>query len=341
MKLLITGGAGFIGSNLVTYLVKKYPRYWLTIFDNFSHGSDIENLEEFLAAKQPIDPMSLDYAKYLIFDRDIRGLTNDWQGLIFDPYSYDIVLHLAALTHVDASICDPKEFTDNNCLGTQAVLDFCVKYKKPLIYYSTDEVYGSCLPYHPTRTGGYMGQPFTEEAPLSPMNPYSVSKAFGDMLVQAYHNTYDIRYMIVRPANCYGPRQHQEKFIPTIIRSVLDGKPVPVYGDGMQERMWVYVEDHCEAVDLLIHKGQWNQVYNIGTDFLLDNGTVARTVAKLTAEKTGLDYRIQSVKDRPGHDRKYWITWDKLKGAVGWEPRTAWELGLQRTVNWYLAKWGK
>jgi len=210
------------------------------------------------------------------------------------------------------------------------VLDFCVKYKKPLIYYSTDEVYGSAG----------RDDRFTEASPLSPQNPYSVSKAFGDHLVQAYHNTYGLKYMIVRPANCYGPRQHQEKFIPTIIRSVLDEKPVPVYGDGGQERMWVYVEDHCKAIDLLLHKGEWNQVYNIGTDTLVDNGTVARKVASLTSERAKLNYRIQSVEDRPGHDRKYCITWDKLRDITGWQPTTSFEdYGIPETVDWYLEKW--
>jgi dTDP-glucose 4,6-dehydratase len=305
-NLLITGCAGFIGSNLTNYLFER--GYNIIGLDKLTYAGNIDNVSDLIGENR------FEFVKY-----DINNI------FMCANKEIDLVINLAAETHVDNSIENSTPFLNTNCLGIQKVLEFC-KYKQiPLIHFSTDEVYGSSV-------NNYK---FTEDDKLNPGNPYSATKAFGDMLIQAYNNTFGLKYIIVRPMNNYGINQHSEKFIPTIINSLLNKKKVPIYGEGMQVRNWLYVEDTCRAIELLINKGEWNNIYNIGTDYWKHNiDTVSSITDKI--KEMNIDYtcNIEHVPDRLGHDNKYRINSSKIND-LGWKPEVSWDDGIERTIKYY------
>lgn len=310
MRILITGGAGFIGSNFILYLLNKYPDYNVINFDALTYASCLENLNEVRHHK------SYRFVKGDITDRHaIESLFKE---------EIDIVVNFAAESHVDRSILDPDIFVKTNVLGTQVLLDASRRYNvQRYIQISTDEVYGSL---------GMAGL-FTEETPLAPNSPYSASKAGGDLLVRAYHETYGLPINITRCSNNYGPYQFTEKLIPLMISNAVRGIPLPVYGDGLHIRDWLHVEDHCSAIDLVMHKGSIGEIYNIGGNNERTNLQVVKTILSELGKPESL---ITYVKDRLGHDRRYGIDATKIKRELGWAPKYSFEIGLQQTIEWYL-----
>lgn len=311
MKLLVTGGAGFIGSNFILYMVRKYPHYHIINVDALTYAGNLENLRS--VEEHP----NYRFIKADIADRAaMEPLFRD--GL-------DAVLNFAAESHVDRSIMQPDLFVRTNVLGTQTLLDLAKQYHVgKFVQISTDEVYG---------TLGETGL-FTEETPLAPNSPYSASKAGADLLVRAYHETFGMNVNITRCSNNYGPYQFPEKLIPLMIRNALADKPLPVYGDGLHVRDWLYVEDHCSAVDLVLHKGASGEVYNIGGNNERTNIDVVKTILAELGKPESL---IRFVKDRPGHDRRYGIDATKIRRELGWQPKYNYETGIQETIRWYLA----
>ncbi|WCN38099.1 dTDP-D-glucose-4,6-dehydratase RmlB [Aneurinibacillus uraniidurans] len=310
MKMLVTGGAGFIGSNFVNYMVKKYPDYQFVNFDALTYAGNLENLVE--AEKMP---------NYRFVKGDIcnRELVN---SLVAD--GADVIVNFAAESHVDRSITEPDIFVKTNVMGTQVLLDAAKKYSiKKYVQVSTDEVYG---------TLGDTGF-FTEETPLAPNSPYSASKASADLLVRAYHETYGLPVNITRCSNNYGPYHFPEKLIPLMIINALHDKELPVYGDGMNVRDWLYVEDHCAAIDLVIHEGKSGEVYNVGGNNEHPNIEIVKCVLKELGKSEEL---IRYVQDRPGHDRRYAIDATKLMTELGWKPKHTFETGIVETIHWYL-----
>jgi dTDP-glucose 4,6-dehydratase len=310
MKVLITGGAGFIGSNFVLYMLKKYPEYLIINFDALTYAGNLENLQEIE-----------NYNQYSF----IKGSIADRQSveLLFQQ-GIDTVVNFAAESHVDRSITDPGIFVETNVKGTQVLLDAARKYNvTKFVQVSTDEVYGSL---------GAIGL-FTEETPLAPNSPYSASKAGGDLLVHAYHETYGLPINITRCSNNYGPYQFPEKLIPLMITNALNDKSLPVYGDGLNIRDWLYVEDHCSAIDLVMHNGVNGEVYNIGGNNERTNMQIIQTILGLLDKPESL---IQYVQDRLGHDRRYGIDATKIKRELGWEPQYSFEKGMPKTIEWYL-----
>lgn len=311
MKLLVTGGAGFIGSNFILYMVRKYPHYHIINVDALTYAGNLENLRS--VEEHP----NYRFIKADIADRAaMEPLFRD--GL-------DAVLNFAAESHVDRSIMQPDLFVRTNVLGTQTLLDLAKQYHVgKFVQISTDEVYG---------TLGETGL-FTEETPLAPNSPYSASKAGADLLVRAYHETFGMNVNITRCSNNYGPYQFPEKLIPLMIRNALADKPLPVYGDGLHVRDWLYVEDHCSAVNLVLHKGASGEVYNIGGNNERTNIDVVKTILAELGKPESL---IRFVKDRPGHDRRYGIDAAKIRRELGWQPKYNYETGIQETIRWYLA----
>lgn len=311
MKLLITGGAGFIGSNFILYMMREHPDYEIINVDALTYAGNLENLRE--AEARP---------KYRFVKADIaeRGeLESLFEGGI------DVIINFAAESHVDRSIIQPDIFVKANILGTQVLLDLAKQYNVgKFVQVSTDEVYG---------TLGETGL-FTEETPLAPNSPYSASKAGADLLVRAYHETFGMNVNITRCSNNYGPYQFPEKLIPLMIQNALNDKPLPVYGDGLNVRDWLYVEDHCSAIDLVLHQGRSGEVYNVGGRNERNNLQVVRTILDALGKPESL---IAYVKDRPGHDRRYAIDADKLRSELGWQPKFNYESGIQSTINWYLS----
>ncbi|MHA6483039.1 dTDP-glucose 4,6-dehydratase [Paenibacillus sp. strain BS8-2] len=310
MKLLVTGGAGFIGSNFLLYMAKQYPDYTLINVDALTYAGNLANL-------QTIE----NHARYTFVKADIT----DREAL--EPYfmsGIDTVVHFAAESHVDRSILQPNVFVKTNVLGTQVLLDLSKQYQVgKFVHVSTDEVYG---------TLGDNGL-FTESTPLAPNSPYSASKAGSDLLVRAYHETYGMNVNITRCSNNYGPFQFPEKLIPLMIQNALQDKPLPVYGDGMNVRDWLYVEDHCSAIDLVLHNGKSGEVYNVGGRNERTNQQVVRTILSQLGKPESL---IKYVTDRPGHDRRYAIDADKIRNELGWEPKHHYESGTSATIAWYL-----
>jgi dTDP-glucose 4,6-dehydratase len=316
MKLLVTGGAGFIGSNFVHYVLEKYPDYEVLNLDALTYAGSLENLAGVM-----------DNCRH----RFVQGRIED--GKLVDGLmeGVDVVVSFAAESHVDRSILEPQIFILTNVLGTQVLLDAALRHKVKLFcQVSTDEVYGA-LALGTT-------QKFSEDSPLRPNSPYAASKTAADLLVRAYHRTYGLPVVISRCSNNYGPRQHPEKFIPTVILNALHDRPVPIYGDGLYVRDWIHVRDHCRAIDLIMHKGKIDEVYNVGTDNEWANIELARKILRILDKPEAL---LQSVKDRPGHDRRYAIDSGKLTRELGWKPSVPFDRGLAETVRWYSAGYGE
>ena len=311
MKLLVTGGAGFIGSNFILYMARQYPHYEIINVDALTYAGNLENLRSIEG-----------HSNYRFVKADIADRAA--MELLFQE-GLDAVLNFAAESHVDRSIMQPDLFVRTNVLGTQTLLDLAKQYQVgKFVQISTDEVYG---------TLGDTGM-FTEETPLAPNSPYSASKAGADLLVRAYHETFGLNVNITRCSNNYGPYQFPEKLIPLMIRNALEDKPLPVYGDGLNVRDWLYVEDHCSAVDLVLHKGVSGEVYNVGGNNERTNIAVVKTILAELGKPESL---IRFVKDRPGHDRRYAIDATKIRRELGWQPKYNYESGIRETIRWYLA----
>ncbi|WP_417898748.1 dTDP-glucose 4,6-dehydratase [Bacillus haimaensis] len=311
-KVLVTGGAGFIGGNFVQYMVNKYPDYDVFNLDQLTYAGD-------LTKHSGIEKMAnYHFVKADISDRDVIFS-------IFEKENFEYVIHFAAESHVDRSITDPGIFVQTNVLGTQILLDAsrAVGVTK-FVHVSTDEVYGE-LDFDPTTF-------FTEETPLKPNSPYSASKASSDLLVRAYHETYGLPVNITRCSNNYGPYHFPEKLIPLTISRVLNDQKVPVYGDGKNIRDWLHVIDHCAAIDLVMHEGVNGEVYNVGGHNERTNLEVVKTIIKTLGKSEEL---IEFVKDRLGHDKRYAIDPTKLEN-LGWKPTYNFETGIAQTIQWYL-----
>jgi len=324
MQVLITGGLGFIGSNLVRHFLHKYPDYTVINLDAVTYAGHPENLADL--EKNP----RYKFVKGSISDTTV--VNEIISGAKFGPI--DGVLNLAAESHVDRSITDPAIFVTTNVLGTQILLDATMRYGKieangetkyriRYVQISTDEVYGSLGP-----TGL-----FTEETPLAANSPYSASKAGSDLICRAYFHTFGLPVLITRCSNNYGPYQHPEKLIPLFITNAMRNKSVPVYGDGMNVRDWLHVEDHCEAIDAVFHRGQVGEVYNIGGNNERPNIEITKLILSELGKPESL---INYVQDRLGHDRRYAIDSSKIQRQLGWSPKHTFETGIRGTIKWYL-----
>jgi len=311
MKLLITGGAGFIGSNFVHYIINKYPDYKVVNLDSLTYAGNLENLTEI---------ENLNNYSFVQGDITDRAFIRE----LFQTEKFDAVINFAAESHVDRSIKDPDVFIKTNIQGTQVLLDEAKNINvKKYVQISTDEVYG---------TLGDTGL-FTEDTPLAPNSPYSASKASADMLVRSYHETYNMPINITRCSNNYGPYHFPEKLIPLMIINALANDELPVYGDGLNVRDWLHVEDHCQAIDLVLHKGENGEVYNVGGNNEKTNIDIVKTILNHLEKPESL---IKYVQDRPGHDKRYAIDASKLKSELGWEPRYSFNDGIEQTIQWYL-----
>lgn len=311
MNLLVTGGAGFIGSNFVHYMLNKYPEYKIVNYDLLTYAGNLENLKDIQEKPQ-----------YVFIKGDIRNY--QLVDYIVKSHHIDVIVNFAAESHVDRSISDPNIFVKTNVLGTQVLLDVAKANNiQKYVQISTDEVYGSL------GDTGY----FTEETPLAPNSPYSASKASADLLVRAYRETYGLNVNITRCSNNYGPYHFPEKLIPLIITNALEGKELPIYGDGQNIRDWLHVKDHCAAIDLVIHKGKAGEVYNIGGH----NERTNNEIVHLIVEKLGVSKSlIKYVADRPGHDRRYAIDPTKIMTELGWKPQYTFDKGIEETIQWYI-----
>ena len=323
--ILITGGAGFIGSHVVRRFVRNYPQYTIINLDALTYAGNLDNLTDVSTAPN-----------YRFIKGDIldAALVKD----ILTQHQVNGIIHLAAESHVDRSIEDPMAFVKTNVLGTGVLLDAARKFWKEnniegkFYHISTDEVYGEL------GDTGY----FTENTPYSPRSPYSSSKASSDHLVRAYHATYGLPIVISNCSNNYGPNQFPEKLIPLMIHNIKHGISLPVYGDGSNVRDWLYVEDHADAIDLIYHKGRLGETYNIGGGNEWKNIDLVRTLCRLMDDRMGRllgssEELIRFVKDRAGHDHRYAIDFSKLTNELGWEPAAEFTTGLAKTIDWYLA----
>jgi dTDP-glucose 4,6-dehydratase len=313
MKVLVTGAAGFIGSNLVHLLLEKRPEWELHALDLLTYAGNLANLE------RPLRDGTVQFHKL-----DISA-ANDLQGF-FAAHQFDLILHLAAETHVDRSIFKAVDFVRTNVLGTQLLVNAVLAQKRGrFVHISTDEVYGSLGP-----TGR-----FVETTPLDPSSPYSASKAASDLMVQAAVKTHGLDAIVTRCTNNYGPYQFPEKLIPLFVTNALEDKPLPLYGDGMNVRSWLHVRDHCEALLLVAEKGRRGEVYNIGgaAEAEIPNVEITRRILNILGKPESL---IQFVADRPAHDRRYAIDYAKIHSELGWSPQVPVEVGLEQTVRWYV-----
>lgn len=314
MNILVTGGAGFIGSNFIYYMLDKYKDYKIVCLDKLTYAGNLSTL------KKAFENPNFKFVKGDISDRE-------FVFELFKEEHFDIVVNFAAESHVDRSIEDPEIFLRTNVIGTQVLMDAARKFGvKRFHQVSTDEVYGDLPLDRPDLL-------FTEETPLRPSSPYSASKAAADLLVLAYYRTYKLPVTISRCSNNYGPYHFPEKLIPLMIIRALNDQSLPVYGDGRNVRDWLYVEDHCSAIDLIIHHGREGEVYNIGGRNERTNLEVVKTILKELGKPEEL---ITFVKDRPGHDLRYAIDPTKIKNELGWEPKTSFEEGIKKTIKWYL-----
>ena len=309
MKLLVTGGAGFIGSNFIHYILKKYPSYRIVNLDALTYAGNLENLKE--AENNP---------KYKFVKGNIRDekLVNELMKGI------DIVVHFAAESHVDRSILNSEDFIKTNINGTRTLLEAAKNNGgKRFHHISTDEVYGSLGKNDPA---------FNEKTPYDPRSPYSASKASSDHLARAYFHTYNLPVTISNCSNNYGPYQFPEKLMPLFITNLMEGKKVPVYGTGENVRDWLFVEDHCRAIDKIIHQGKIGETYCVGGDCEKTNLEITREILKMMGKG---EENIEYVKDRPGHDKRYAIDFSKIKNELGWEPKISFEEGIKKTIEWY------
>ncbi len=323
--IIITGGAGFIGSHVVRLFVTKYPDCTIVNFDALTYAGNLENLRD------------IEKAPNYIFERG-NILSTDELDKLFTTYNPDGIIHLAAESHVDRSILSPLDFVYTNIVGTVNILNAAKKYwdndfsGKRFYHVSTDEVYGAL---------GDKGF-FTEETKYDPHSPYSASKASSDHFVRAYHDTYQLPIVVSNCSNNYGPNHFPEKLIPLFINNIINKKPLPVYGDGLYTRDWLFVKDHASAIDLVFHKGENGDTYNIGGFNEWKNIDLVKLLCKLMDEKLGnaagtSEQLIMYVKDRPGHDRRYAIDASKINKELGWMPSVTFEEGLSQTIDWYLA----
>lgn len=314
MNIIITGGAGFIGFNFILHMLVVYPSYRIICLDKLTYAGHLSTLQSVLGAS------NFRFVKLDICDRN--GVYK-----LFEEEQPDMVVNFAAESHVDRSIKDPEAFLQTNVIGTSVLLDACRKFGiKRFHQVSTDEVYGE-LP---------LGRPdllFTEESPLRAGSPYSASKASADLLVMAYHRTFGLPVTISRSSNNYGPYQMPEKLIPLMIVNCLHNKPLPVYGEGLNVRDWLYVEDHCRAIDLILHKGRVGEVYNVGGHNEMRNIDIVKLICRELGKPETL---ITHVPDRKGHDMRYALDTKKIYNELGWVPETTFEEGFKKTVRWYL-----
>lgn len=327
---LVTGGAGFIGSNFINYILKKHKNIYVINIDKLSYAGNIENLKSIEKDN-----------RYKFIHGDICD--KEIVEYIFKTNDIDYVVNFAAESHVDRSIENPSIFVKSNINGTVNLLNFAKKYWETgdkfkrgskYIQVSTDEVYGSLA------SEGF----FTETTPLDPHSPYSASKASADLMVKAYYDTYNMPINITRCSNNYGPYQYPEKLIPLIINNCLNKKSIPIYGDGMNIRDWLYVEDHCEAIDMVLENGVIGEVYNIGGHNEKTNIYITKIIIDYinkNVDSTVDERLIEYVEDRKGHDRRYAINPAKIKDEIGWFPKTSFEVGINKTINWYInnIKW--
>jgi len=308
MKLLITGGLGFIGSNFIRHIMNKYPDYWVINLDKMTYAGNPENLKDI--EKDP-------HYKF------VRGcITNeDLVNELVSSERPDVIIHFAAESHVDRSIHGSLDFIHTNVMGTRVLLDAAKNYKiERFIYISTDEVYGDI------EVGS-----FKEDDPFAPNSPYSASKAAGDLLSRAYFKTFKVPVLITRSSNNYGPYQYPEKLMPLFITNILEGKKVPLYGDGLNIRDWLYVLDNCSGIDMILHRGKDGEAYNIGGDNERTNREITEIILKeLDKDESWIEY----VKDRPGHDRRYSLNSEKIK-KLGWQPKYDFETAIKEKVDWY------
>lgn len=315
MKLIITGGAGFIGSNFIYYQLKQHPEDEFICLDKLTYAGNLSSLKG--AMEQP----NFKFVRGDIADRD-------FVSSLFEAEKPDVVVNFAAESHVDRSILEPELFLKTNVIGTGVLMDACRKYGINRYHQvSTDEVYGDLPLDRPDLF-------FTETTPLHTSSPYSASKASADLLVLAYYRTYGLPVTISRCSNNYGPYHFPEKLIPLMIINALHDKALPVYGDGANVRDWLYVEDHCSAIDLIIRQGREGEVYNVGGHNEKSNLDVVKIILKALGKSEDL---ITFVKDRPGHDRRYAIDPTKIHNELGWLPQTKFEDGITKTIEWYLA----
>ncbi len=314
MTILVTGGAGFIGSNFIYYMLNKYSDYKIICVDCLTYAGNLSTLEN-----------AIKNSNFSFYKTDIC----DRQGIyqIFEVEKPDIVVNFAAESHVDRSIDNPEIFLQTNILGTQVLMDACRKYGiKRYHQVSTDEVYGDLPLDRPDML-------FTEQTPIHTSSPYSASKASADLLVLAYFRTYGLPVSISRCSNNYGPYHFPEKLIPLMIANALNDKPLPVYGEGLNVRDWLYVEDHCSAIDLIIHQGKVGEVYNVGGHNEMRNIDIVKLICKYLDKPESL---IKFVTDRKGHDLRYAIDPTKIHNELGWLPKTSFAEGIKKTIKWYL-----
>jgi dTDP-glucose 4,6-dehydratase len=312
MKLLVTGGCGFIGSNFIRNNLRNYPDDQIVNLDALTYAGNLENLSEVSRLT------NYQFVRGDISDRElVKGL--------FEEHRFDIVINFAAESHVDRSIEEPEVFLKTNVMGTQALLDAARQCGvKRFLQVSTDEVYGVCGE----------GERFRETTPMAPRSPYAASKAAADHLAMAYFHTYELPVIITRCCNNFGPYQFPEKLLPLMIINAYRHRELPVYGDGLQVREWIHVDDHCRAIDAVLANGTPGQIYNVGTGEDVRNIDLVRKLLRMMDRPESL---IQHVTDRPGHDRRYAVDASKLCSQIGWEPETSLERGLKDTIDWYLS----
>jgi dTDP-glucose 4,6-dehydratase len=309
--ILITGGAGFIGSNFTRYILQKYPDYKAVVYDKLTYAGNLDNLKDVAQAYPD---------RYAFIHGDICDAEKVEETI--KAYGVDLLVNFAAESHVDRSLFEPGSFIQTDIFGTYVLLEAARKLGvSRMVQVSTDEVYGSI------EKGS-----FKESDPLNPSSPYSASKAGGDLMCLAYYKTWGIPVMITRGSNTFGPYQYPEKVIPLFITNAIDNQPLPLYGDGMNVRDWLYVLDHCEAIDLVLHEGKPGEIYNVGAGNELTNLELTRLILKILRKPESL---IRFVEDRPGHDRRYSLDCTKIK-ALGWQPRHKFEEALEETVRWYV-----
>jgi dTDP-glucose 4,6-dehydratase len=310
MKLLVTGGAGFIGANFIHYWLQQHPTDSVINLDKLTYAGNLENLASIA-----------DQSNYHFVQGDICDVE------VVNPlvYECDAVVHFAAESHVDRSITNPAEFVRTNVIGTQVLLQAAVEYQKRFHHVSTDEVFGT-LPLNSTSK-------FSEQTPYSPRSPYSASKAASDHLVRAYHETYDLPVTISNCTNNYGPWHFPEKFIPLAVTNVLAGKPIPIYGQGVNVRDWLYVTDHCRAIEAILLRGRIGETYCVGGNSEIDNLGLAKLILELMQASDSL---LQYVTDRPGHDLRYAMDYSKIERELDWRPSVDLKTGLQNTIQWFM-----